>query len=567
MGWLIALAMAPVLITTLTALHTTICIVRNYRIAKTIGLPIRILFISPHNPLWALVDRKIMIFLRKYIGDNTFTRFNWRGWELRDRCRSFEEMGDAWVLVSSFVNNVIVNDPDAIMSIARRGTAFDRPPVINEMLQVFGPNIAASEGETWRKQRKVITRALNEKNNEIVWNEALWLSTDMIEYWAAQGPVERADEDLRTLSLNVLSRAGFGKSAKFVGHTDEVASADSSANLSYKEALKTILENLIVILAIGPETLDRMARFWLPAGLRKVHVAVTTFQSLMTDMYEKEKAASSDASTDNNLMTQFVKASQTDEKSGGGMTEREIYGNLFAVNFAGHDTTSHTFTFAIYFLAANPAVQDWLAEEITHVLQGRSPQDLDYKTDFPRLKRCLAVMYECLRLYTIVPAAKWTGHSAQELKVGDRTIVIPPETFTMAAYGAVQVDTRWWGEDALVWRPSRWIRPKSGEGSRENVDKRELPEEMDMHKRGAFVGWSEGVRDCPGKKFSQTEFVATMAVLFSQWRVEPVRQEGEGAEDARKRILKLIEDETGYVLLLQMLNPEKAPLRWKKVDG
>lgn len=434
------------------------------------------------------------------------------------------------------------------------------------MLQVFGPNIAASEGEVWKKQRKVITRAFNEKNNEIVWNEALWLSSDMIAYWSRQVPLENADEDLRTLSLNILSRAGFGKSAKFVGHKDEIAAVDASAKSNYKEALKMILENLIVILAIGPQTLETLAKLWLPAGLRKVHEAVATFQSLMTDMYEKDKAASSTEHADNNLMTQFVKASQTEEESGGGMTEREIYGNLFAVNFAGHDTTSHTFTYAIYFLAANPAVQDWLGEEINHVLQGRSPKDLDYKTDFPRLKRCLAVMCECLRLYTIVPSSKWMGDSAQELKVGEKNITIPPRTFIMAAYGSVQVDSRWWEHDALSWRPSRWIRPKAADKTAEIQDERELPEEMDMHKRGAFLGWSEGTRDCPGRKFSQAEFVATMAVLFSDWRVEPVRQEGETAEDARKRVLSLIEEESGYVLLLQMPHPEKAPLRWTRVE-
>ena len=125
------LAIAPVAIGTLLALHTTVCIVQNYRIARTMGVPIRVMPISPMNPFWALVDRKVMIFLRKYIGDNTFTRFNWRGWELRDRCRSFEEMGDVWVLVNPFMNWLQINDPDAIMAISRRGVDFGRPPWIN----------------------------------------------------------------------------------------------------------------------------------------------------------------------------------------------------------------------------------------------------------------------------------------------------------------------------------------------------------------------------------------------------------------------------------------------------
>src|SRR5687768_4860000 len=94
MSWLTILATAPLLLATAFGLHTSYCIFRNYQLARTIGVPIRIIPISPMNPFWALIDRKIMIFLRRYIGDNSFTRFNWRGWEIRDRYRSFQEMGD-----------------------------------------------------------------------------------------------------------------------------------------------------------------------------------------------------------------------------------------------------------------------------------------------------------------------------------------------------------------------------------------------------------------------------------------------------------------------------------------
>lgn len=87
-----------------------------------------------------------------------------------------------------------------------------------------------------------------------------------------------------------------------------------------------------------------------------------------------------------------------------------------------------------------------------------------------------------------------------------------------------------------------------------------------MNQRGVFLGWSEGVRDCPGKKFSQVEFVALMVGLFRQWRVDPVQKHpGESIEAARRRILNLIREDTGWVLLLQMLHPDRAPLVWRKV--
>jgi hypothetical protein len=43
-------------------------------------------------------------------------------------------MGDIWVLVTPFKNWVYVNDPDALMDIFRRGSAFPRPTFINGIL-------------------------------------------------------------------------------------------------------------------------------------------------------------------------------------------------------------------------------------------------------------------------------------------------------------------------------------------------------------------------------------------------------------------------------------------------
>lgn len=141
--------------------------------------------------------------------------------------------------------------------------------------------------------------------------------------------------------------------------------------------------------------------------------------------------------------------------------------------------------------------------------------------------------------------------------------MLPPNTMICLSSMALQSDPRWWGSDSLVWRPSRFIQPAGSESDEERstgIDN----EEFIAARRGTFVGWSEGARDCPGRKFSQVEFVATMASLFRDSRVDPVRFEGETIEDARKRVLDLIEMDSGMVLLLQMLHPERAPLVWCK---
>lgn len=390
-----------------------------------------------------------------------------------------------------------------------------------------------------------------EQNNKIVWDETLYLAKDMLRYWASKQSLTTTSDDTRTLSLHVLSRAGFGKSFKFEGHD---ARHEASPSANYKASLQTILENCILIMALGTKFLSNP---WLPRKLRRLHEACVAFQAYMTETYDEEKKAIAEGrSTDRNLMNSLVRASQDQAKVGTGLTESEIYGNMFVFNFAGHDTTAHTFNFAIFLLAANPEVQAWIHEELREVLGTRG--DWNYKNDFHRLKRCLAVMLETLRIYTPVPVAKWTDKTAQQLDIGGKTVVIPPDTMVIPSYAAVHTEPEYWGSDSLEWRPSRWISTSDLDSNAPGT------EDIIVPKPGTFLGWSEGARDCPARKFSQVEFVATMASLFHEWRVDPVQVGGESLPSARKRVAKLVEEDSAPVLLLQMLHPQRAPLRWTK---
>ncbi|TRX95301.1 hypothetical protein FHL15_003993 [Xylaria flabelliformis] len=442
-------------------------------------------------------------------------------------------MGDIWVLVTPLKNWIYVNDPDALMSIFKRPTDFPRP--------------VWAEGESWRRQRKIAIRCFNEQTNAILWAETIALAGDVLHRWTKIPSLVSAADDMRTLTLNAFSRAALGKSFESQGSNTE-----SLATPSAKESLRTILNNLVFILAFGTEFISYP---WLPQRFRIVHKAWVTFRSHLINTYEAEKRDfAEDKLPDHNLMTLLIRASQDEvHKSGasGGLTESEIYGNMFAFSSAGHDTTANTFTFAIYFLSAHPQYQDWLFEEIQAVLGDR--EIWDYRTDFPRLKRCLAVMFETMRLYAPIPVIKWTADKTQPLSVGNKTFLLPPQCIIAPSYGAVHTDPRFWGSDSLVWRPSRWI--KAGNAGNE---------EFNAILRGSFIGWSEGIRDCPGRKFSQVEFSAAIAVLFRGAYVDPVARDGETMDAARARVLDLIKNDSGTVLLLQMLHPERAPLRWSR---
>ena len=75
-----------------------------------------------------------------------------------------------------------------------------------------------------------------------------------------------------------------------------------------------------------------------------------------------------------------------------GLTEEEVYGNVFVFNFAGHDATANSLAIGICLLATRPDIQDWIAEEINAVLTGVKSEDSSYEATFSRLPRCLAVV-------------------------------------------------------------------------------------------------------------------------------------------------------------------------------
>ncbi len=175
--------------------------------------------------------------------------------------------------------------------------------------------------------------------------------------------------------------------------------------------------------------------------------------------------------------------------------------------------------------------------------------------------------YETVRLYTPVAIVKTTNAEPQPVKIGDKTVIIPAKTLLIPNYSAMHTHPRYWGLDSLTWQPSRWIRSDSSTSTYPSDKKNVLALESfpPLPKDASpFIGWSAGVRGCPGRKFSQVEFVAVMAALFRQWKVKPVLEAGEDDAMARSRIQRLVEKDSGMVLLLQLLHPERAVLTWER---
>jgi hypothetical protein len=140
----------PVLITLLIVpfgvfLSSLWGVFRNYRAARTIGLPIIFLPISLTNLLWMMLVRHVMPLLESLpFGSGYFTRFCYTGWEFKDKSRAHVELGDAFTSVTPGKNWVYLCNAEAVNEIIRRERQgeFARPVEMLAMLDVFGPNLS-----------------------------------------------------------------------------------------------------------------------------------------------------------------------------------------------------------------------------------------------------------------------------------------------------------------------------------------------------------------------------------------------------------------------------------------
>lgn len=89
-------------------------------------------------------------------------------------------------------------------------------------------------------------------------------------------------------------------------------------------------------------------------------------------------------------------------------------------------------------------------------------------------------------------------------------------------------------------------------------------ETLVAHKQSTYFPWSDGPQNCPGAKFAQVEFVAVLACLLRDHRVNIAQEPGESAEMAAKRALATTED-CDMELLLRMRNADKVQLECRRV--
>ncbi|KAI1262679.1 putative cytochrome P450 [Xylariaceae sp. FL1019] len=360
-----------------------------------------------------------------------------------------------WILLQSHVWKILgklpvswtsyprfssLRGPDTIRDIVTRHGDFQRPIAELSTFWNFTARvrcISTANWENWPRHREVMATPFNETIMKSVWDVSIRQATAMSHSWASasEDGIPSYQQDTRRLSLDVLAAIGFGKPYDFSGSAEP--RIDEVGN--YRDSLQTVLDNIILLMLVAFNILRMFPRKWARIG-----DAGISFKNHIRK----------------------------------GLSKDEIFGNLFIINFAGHDTTDHALAFAMLLMAAH-LEEHWLAEGIKLVTGDSPVETRDYKEMFPRTKHCRATIYEVLRLYTPVSALpSIASHHTQTLKVGTHTLAIPEgSNLTSNIIRAMQA-----------------------------ADK-----ELIVPNKNIFFPWGEGPQMCPGMKFAEVKAVGVSA--------------------------------------------------------
>ena len=92
----------------------------------------------------------------------------------------FQKYGPAFILATPGCNELSIIDPELITEVLKRPKDFPNTDIGEVIMNVFGPSLLTTNGETWSRQRKLIAPNINEKISKLVFGESCRQAREML---------------------------------------------------------------------------------------------------------------------------------------------------------------------------------------------------------------------------------------------------------------------------------------------------------------------------------------------------------------------------------------------------
>jgi cytochrome P450 len=377
----------------------------------------------------------------------------------------FDRFGDAYRVEQQGGDLYVFRHPDAVRDVlVTHASAFDKQHgAFQRLSQVLGDALLTSDGERWRRQRRLVQPAFARPRMQ----EYAAVMVEEAERTAASlAQTSRADvsREMNALTLRVVSRTLFGQAPQGAA----------------AERTRAAMLELNRWFGLPPQLLA----LWPGAGQRFAR-AQRDLNDTIARLVESRRAALAEAATPpTDLLSALMSARDED---GEALGAEELRDQLLTLYLAGHETTSHALTWTLYLLSLHPEASAELDAEHRRVLNGRAPSF----ADLAALPYTESVIKEALRLYP--PAFLIPRHAHADATVAGQHVPRGSEVILWIYH--LQRDPRFFPEPER-FRPERFA----------GADEAARP-------RHAYVPFGAGQRACIGQSFAMLEAQLILATL------------------------------------------------------
>jgi cytochrome P450 len=339
----------------------------------------------------------------------------------------------------------------------------------NFFRRLLGNGLLTSEGEFWRRQRRLAQPAFHRQRISAYGDVMVEFTERMIHSWQP-GETRDIHRDMMRLTLEIVARTLFN--ADVSGDADRVGRILSEIVKPFasQATLKWILDN----------------RLPTPAHFR-FHRTVKQIDEIVYRIIAERRASGRD---EGDLLSMMLQAQDED---GSQMTDKQLRDEVMTLFLAGHETTALTLSWSWYLLGLNPETEQKFHAELDEVLNGHKPTF----ADLPRLKYTEKIAKESMRLY---PPAFGVGREAiNDCEIGG--YYIPAKAQVFAFQWVTQRDPRYF-EAPDKFDPDRWTDEFASQ----------LP-------KYAYFPFGGGPRACIGNTFAMMEIVLALATIGQKFRL------------------------------------------------
>ena len=396
--------------------------------------------------------------------------------------RAALEYGDFVPMRFGPIRAVFLNHPDTIEQVlVSDQRKFIKGDALRRNRLVFGNGLLTSEGEFWRRQRKLVQPAFHRERIAAYSAIMVDYAARMLSEWR-DGDVCDIYEAAMHLTMQIAAKTLFGM---------EVGPQTSAISATIRAGQNSMARRMgSLMLLMLPE--------WAPAPANiQLRRAIRSWEQVIYSAIKERRGHGQQPDHDEDqvdLLSLLLKAQ--DEEDGHRMTDQQIRDEMLTLFLAGHETTALTLSCALTLLAQHPEAEEQLAAELRSVLNGRAPT----VADRPQLIFTEWVIQETLRLCP--PAWGLSRTALQECAVGGYSI--PAGYNVIVSQWVMHRDPRYFAAPER-FQPARWA---------DNLAHR-LP-------KYAYFPFGGGPRVCIGASFALMETTLLLAALVQAFRFQAV---------------------------------------------